>query len=155
MRINDAVTGGALLAGAVALALYARTLPPVPGQQYGAAVFPMLIAFGVGALSLLLIISGVRSWRGAIEVPDVERASSGPLKLALAFAAVLFYILAADALGFLICSVLILLALCLVLGVRWWVAALVAVGVTILIHIVFATLLKVPLPLGILPYMGW
>ena len=47
MRVNDAITGFALLAFAIATFAYARTLPAIPGQDYGAAVFPMLVAAGL------------------------------------------------------------------------------------------------------------
>jgi hypothetical protein len=36
------------------------------------------------------------------------------------------------------------------MGVRWWVAALVAVAATLLIHQTFSGLLRVPLPPGLL-----
>ncbi|WP_207484392.1 tripartite tricarboxylate transporter TctB family protein [Arenibaculum pallidiluteum] len=150
MRINDAVTGGVLLASAVALGLYSSTLPATPGQDYGAAVFPMAIAILVGGLSLFLIASGARAWRGVVELPDRERSFHGPAKFALAFGSVLFYLLAAEPLGFAVCSVLIVFALCVSLGTRWWMAALVALGITAAIHVTFSDLLKVPLPLGIL-----
>ena len=50
MRINDAILGAVLLAFAVAVGLYARTLPAIPGQEYGASVFPTWIALALGAL---------------------------------------------------------------------------------------------------------
>jgi hypothetical protein len=45
-------------------------------------------------------------------------------------------------------SILLLVILMMAMGVRWWVAAPVAVLATVLIQQTFAGLLRVPLPLG-------
>jgi putative tricarboxylic transport membrane protein len=150
MRVNDALIGAVLLAFAIAMFLYARTLPAIPGQQYGAAVFPMLIALGLGGCSLVLVASGVRRWQGAVTWNDWARTHHAWAKLAVVVALILFYILAADLVGFMPMSILILLVFALMMGVRWWVAAAVAVLATLLIQQTFVGLLRVPLPLGLL-----
>ena len=70
---------------------------------------------------------------------------------ALTVGALLFYIFAADKLGFLICGSLILLTLFSTLRVRLRLALPLALVVTIGIHLVFYKLLRVPLPWGMLP----
>jgi putative tricarboxylic transport membrane protein len=150
MRVNDAVIGSVLLAFAIAVFAYARTLPAIPGQEYGAAVFPMLIAIGLGACAVLLIVSGLRQWEGAVAWGDWARTHHAWLNLAVTFGLVLFYILAAQRLGFIPVSIVILLVLLIMMGTRWWVAAPVAVVATVLIQQAFAGLLRVPLPLGLL-----
>jgi hypothetical protein len=62
---------------------------------------------------------------------------------------VVFYILGASVLGFIPTSVLILLVFLMTMGVRWWVAIVVAIAVTLLIQQTFVGLLRVPLPLGL------
>lgn len=79
--------------------------------------------------------------------------------MALNFAAVigvlLFYAVAVDWLGFFITGVTFLLVLMQVFGVtRRWILPL-AAGVTIAIHYGFYTLLRVPLPWGLLEGIAW
>jgi len=149
MRVNDAITGFALLAFAIATFAYARTLPAIPGQDYGAAVFPMLVAAGLAGCGALLIASGLRHWQGAVVWDDWARTHHAWTKIAVVFALVLAYILAAPAIGFVPMSVLILLIFMMMMGVRWWMAAGVAVVATVLIQQTFGWL-RVPLPLGLL-----
>ena len=150
MRVNDAVIGGVLLAFAIAIFAYARTLPAIPGQEYGAAVFPMLIAMGLGGCAVLLIVSGLRHWQGAVAWGEWARTHHAWLNLAITFGLVVFYILAARPIGFIPVSIVILLVLFIMMGTRWWVAAPVAVVATLLIQQTFAGLLRVPLPPGLL-----
>jgi putative tricarboxylic transport membrane protein len=149
MRVNDAITGFALLVFAIATFAYARTLPAIPGQDYGAAVFPMLVATGLAGCGALLIASGLRHWQGAVVWDDWARTHHAWTKVAVVFALVLAYILAAPAIGFVPMSVLILLIFMMMMGVRWWMAAGVAVVATVLIQQTFGWL-RVPLPLGLL-----
>ena len=148
MRVNDAVIGAVLLAFAIALFAYARTLPAIPGQEYGAADFPMLIAVGLGACSVVLLASGVRHWQGAVTWNDWARTHHAWAKLGTVFALILAYILFAQTIGFVPMSTLLLLVLLIVMGARWWVAALVALLATLLIQQTFLGLLRVPLPIG-------
>ncbi len=150
MRVNDAITGTTLLAFAIAMFAYARTLPAIPGQEYGAAVFPMLIAVGLAGCGILMIASGRRHWQGAVVWNDWARTHHAWVRLAVVFVLVLAYILAAPVLGFVPISILILLVFLMVMGVRWWIAAAVAVAATMLIEQTFVGLLRVPLPLGLL-----
>jgi putative tricarboxylic transport membrane protein len=150
MRINDAIIGGVLLAFAILVFAYARTLPAIPGQEYGAAVFPVLIAVGLGACAALMIATGLRHWAGAVMWGQWARTHHAWLNLVITFGLVLFYILASSWLGFVPVSVVILLALLIMMGTRWWVAVPVAIVATLLIQQTFAGLLRVPLPLGLL-----
>jgi putative tricarboxylic transport membrane protein len=150
MRINDALIGCVLLVLAVAVYLYARTLPAIPGQEYGAAVFPVLIAFGLGGCGVALVAAGVRHWNGAVVWNDWARTHHVWSKLAVVVALILAYILTSETIGFIALSILVLLIFLVMMGVRWWVAALVAVAATLLIHQTFSGLLRVPLPPGLL-----
>jgi len=150
MRINDAITGAVLLAFAIGMFAYARTLPAIPGQEYGAAVFPMLIAMGLAGCGILMIASGCRHWQGAVAWNDWARTHHAWVRLAVVLALVSAYILAAPILGFVPMSLVILLVFLLMMGVRWWIAAAVAVAATILIQQTFVGLLRVPLPHGLL-----
>lgn len=155
MRVNDALIGAVLLVLAAAVGLHARTFPAIPGQQFGAAVFPTAIATALGLLALVLVLQGVRAWEGPVAWSDWARSRHGPLNLAVAVGGVLIYVLLADRLGFIPCMAALLFALFLVLGARAWVALAAAALVTLLIHLVFVGLLKVPLPRGLVPPFAW
>jgi putative tricarboxylic transport membrane protein len=74
---------------------------------------------------------------------------------ALMLAVNVFYILAVNALGFIVTGVVYLGALFWVFRVRArWVVPL-AIVVTLAIHYAFYKLLKVPLPWGLLQGIGW
>ena len=148
MRVNDAVLGAGLLALALAVFLYARTLPPVPGQEYGAAVFPMLVAWGLGGAGGLLVVTGARHWQGAWVAAAWTRRPAGWKRLGAVAALVVFYMVASEPLGFMPVSVSMLFALFMLFGARWWVAALVAAVVTVAVARGFGDLLRVPLPRG-------
>jgi putative tricarboxylic transport membrane protein len=150
MRVNDAIIGSVLLAFAVTVFAYARTLPAIPGQQYGAAVFPMVVAAGLGGCGASLVVSGLRHWNGAVAWNDWARTHHVWVRLAVVVGLVLAYILASETIGFLPISIAILLIFLLMMGARWWVAAVVALVATLLIQQTFAVLLRVPLPLGLL-----
>jgi len=64
-----------------------------------------------------------------------------------------FYIFAADTLGFLIAGSLLLLVLFVKLGVPRLTAVVVAIAATAGIHLLFYKLLRVPLPWGLLGFM--
>ncbi|MBD2750449.1 tripartite tricarboxylate transporter TctB family protein [Microvirga sp. BT688] len=150
MRINDAIIGAVLLAFAIAMFAYARTLPAIPGQEYGAAVFPVLVAMGLAGCGVVLIASGVRHWQGAVAWSDWAQTHHAWVRLVVIFALILAYIVVAPALGFVPTSIAILLVFLLMMGVRWWIAAAVAIAATILVQQTFVGLLRVPLPLGLL-----
>ncbi|MBY0294793.1 MAG: tripartite tricarboxylate transporter TctB family protein [Methylobacterium sp.] len=150
MRLNDAVIGGLLLALAVAVFLSARTLPDVPGQRYGAAVFPMLVACGLGGCGLALTLAGLRHWEGAVTPAPWMRSPAAWGRLSATLLLILFYIAAAEPLGFLPVAFVVLFALIVLLGGRWWVAALVAALVALVVAKSFGSLLLVPLPRGFL-----
>jgi putative tricarboxylic transport membrane protein len=150
MRVNDALIGVALLLVALPVFLYARTLPAIPGQDYGAAVFPVLIAAGLSACGALLVASGLRRWQGVAALDPWARSPGSWAKLAAVFGLVLLCTLALDRVGFAPLSVLTLVVLMRVAGARWIVALPAALAATILIQQIFRGLLKVPLPAGIL-----
>ena len=69
--------------------------------------------------------------------------------------AALFYIVFSEALGYLIAAPLALLAFLIATGTRAIAAVPVALLVPLLIHYIFYTLLKVPLPWGLLTEYAW
>lgn len=165
MFIPDKVSG-VMLVGLGAAAAYAGSLlPPVPGQQVGPNVFPMVVGFGL-MLCGGLIAFGVGSALEqeaeadlAAHSDNVEAATSAsPLvngaRTLLPPALLLTYVFIGDALGFVPTAFAIVLAISLVMGARLMLALPLALIAPVIVQLVFAKLLRVPLPPGILP-MPW
>lgn len=155
MRVNDAIIGAVLVVFAVALALYSQTFPDIPGQQYGASVFPTLIAVGMLGSGLLLVVSGLRARAPLLVWADWARERHGVRNVLITVAAILFYILASHRLGFILTAVPILLVLLRMLEVGWIASIVLAVVVTLIVQYVFGSLLYVPLPWGLLAPVRW
>ena len=151
---TDRRVGLGLAALALAVLWSARTFPNVPGQKLGAAFLPMLIGAGflLSAVALMLRKPSPDAAAGA-EAGDsagMPAASEHFGSSAVTIAAVGVYIVASDALGFLLVAPLCLMATFLAQRVRrfpalWW-----SVGGTLVVHLVFYKLLRVPLPWGVL-----
>jgi putative tricarboxylic transport membrane protein len=152
MRVNDSLAGLLLILLAGAVIAYTFTFPAFPGQRFGPALFPRVLATGLILCGLLLIAR--------------ERAAAGPRRPMLAFdgwtrepgrlasfalipAAVLFYILVAESLGFLPTAFLILAVLLLWFGVDWGLGLAIAAALTFFIQFFFGALMRVPLPRGL------
>lgn len=152
MRFNDAVFGVILALAGTAIFLEARSFPPVPGQTYGSALFPMIIGVVLAACGVVLVIQGIgrRHLNPLVTRPEWLKKPRGIASFLFVIASLLFYIIAAGALGFGLTSVLILLSLQLWLGVKPLPAAAVAVLATLVLSLGFGKLLRVPLPRGII-----
>ena len=152
MKFNDAVFGAIFLVLGLAIVSHVRSFPTIPGQQIGPALFPGLVAAGLAGCGALLIWSGLRDrasqpWFVADDWTRSKRHVAGFLAV---IAAIVFYIAAADRLGFLVTGALILFALFLLFGVRPTMAAVVAIAATLAIWYAFYKLLRVLLPWGVL-----
>ena len=157
MRINDAILGGVLLAFSLVVGLYARTFPAIPGQEYGASVFPTWISIALGLCSIVLIAGGMRQWAetGAVALEPWARSGHHLRTLVITIALVVFYILASTPLGFIPTAFIALAILLGVLGVKPLLVPVLATGVTMVVHYGFYSLLRVPLPWGVLTPWAW
>jgi len=136
----------ALLASAVLWT--ARSFPSVPGQKLGAGFLPTLVGVGLLLCGVALVVRSVRS-----SYADDEAVAAGSEHFgssAVVIGVVVFYILAADTLGFLIVAPLCLFAMFKALRVNAVPALLWAVVGTLVVHFAFYKLLRVPLPWGVL-----
>ena len=123
----------------------------MPGQKFGPAWFPGLIAGGLGVCGFFLIVSGVRQRGGAwIALPDWLQRARPALGVASVVIGLLVYIVAVDTLGFHITGGVLLTAWTRILGASWRMAAVVAVVATVAIHFSFNKALRIPLPWGLL-----
>jgi putative tricarboxylic transport membrane protein len=140
--------GAVCLAVPVALAAsqYGIGSPGAPGPGF----WPFCIALAMLALAAAAILRPAPA-------PAADAAASHWGRFAIALASMLLYVLAVERLGYLACTAaLLLVQLRWVEGRSWRVAVLTAAVAAALSLVVFRTLLKVPLPLGILPLPpGW
>jgi putative tricarboxylic transport membrane protein len=100
-----------------------------------------------------LIFNDLRERRPWLALPDWMLRPRPRLAVAAVLGGLLFYVLAADALGFYLTALLIVVLWMRVLGAAWRVALPVAALATVVIHLSFYKLLRIPLPWGVLePY---
>jgi putative tricarboxylic transport membrane protein len=122
----------------------------MPGQRFGPAWFPGVIAAGLGICGVLLIVAGVRQGAPAVALPGWIRRRRPFFGVAAVLGGLMFYIVVADKLGFHLTGVVLLAFWVRVLGGSWRAAAAVAVIGTVAIHLSFYKLLRIPLPWGLL-----
>jgi putative tricarboxylic transport membrane protein len=128
-----------------------RDFPAVPGQKVGAGFLPGLVGIGLLLCAVGLLLRSRRAPATAPEVQEAEQEGERYGAAAVIVAVALAYIFLADWLGFLILAPVGLLAVFLALGVRLQPALLWALGGTVVVHVGFYKLLRVPLPWGLLP----
>jgi putative tricarboxylic transport membrane protein len=153
VRLNDAVIGIALILFALAMIAYTRTFPAMPGQDYGPALFPVLIGIGFIVTGVILVVSGLRRRRVEPLFGGGEWLRSGPhiINFLAVVGGLLLYILASDWLGFIVTSLLLLFCwLVLFRGGKPVSSFVIALAVTLGVDYAFSQLLLVPLPLGVL-----
>jgi len=157
MKFNDAISGGLLLALAIAILVNIQTFPKIPGQSIGPSAFPGLLAGILAVCAVILIERGLRERLGGAWITPGEwlRSRYHAGNFLLTIGVLLFYILLADKLGFIICGVVVLSALFWKLRVRPILIAPIAICVTLLIHAIFYKGLRVPLPWGLLLPVAW
>ena len=170
MKVSDRATG-LMLVVLGALAYYGGSLlPPVPGQQVGPDVFPMVIGAALVACGVLIMLGVgqtfeedekiVTSETGEVADASVVQPERGLVagflhdgwKVLIPPIVLFFYYFASEKLGFWITATLMIFALAWSQGakVKWAIGlALVAPA---LVHLVFYKLLRVPLPFGLLKF---
>ncbi len=158
MKVNDAIIGAILALLGIAILIHIQDYPTIPGQKYGPAMFPGLIACGFIACGALLAKRGIRDLAAgdrAIVLAGWVRQWTLITNFLAVIGALVFYILAADPLGFPITGSLLLIGLFWKLGVRMMMGVPVAIISTALAQFLFYKLMRVPLPWGLLEGLGW
>lgn len=157
MRFNNAIPGGVLVVFALAVIAHASTFPRLHGQNYGPDLFPTLIGIGLGVFGVILIVQGLsqRAQMQWVAIGDWAQKRSNIADVFILLGCMVFYILVSDTLGFIPCSLLIMTTLLLRFGSSWRASLTLAVITTFLIHTLFAKLLLVPLPWGVLQPLAW
>ncbi len=157
MRFNNVIPGGVLILFAMAEIAYANTFPRLHGQDYGPDLFPTLIGIGLFICGAILVVQGIaqRAQVPMVEIGDWAQDRRNIANVVILLAGMIFYILVSGWLGFIPTSLLIMMTLLLRFGSGWLASAVIAITTTFVIHTLFAKLLLVPLPWGILLPVAW
>jgi putative tricarboxylic transport membrane protein len=162
MQLSDRVTGLTIAAIGAAAVYGGSLLPPMPGQPVGPSIFPIVVGAGLCLCGALIVLGVGRVFEAEAEA-DFAAHQAAPalapsqeawlprLKALVPIAALLFYVVAVDTLGFVPTAFLMITAVALALGARWKAALGLAVVAPPIVHLMFFKLLRVPLPDGLLP----
>jgi putative tricarboxylic transport membrane protein len=162
MHLSDRLTGAVLIGLGAAAAYAGSRLPPVPGQQVGPNVFPMVVGIGLALCGVMILLGWGRRFEEEAEAElaahvDPEPASRSDLgkldrlKALLPPALLIFYVFAGDTLGFLPAAAVMVFATALALKAPLRLALPLAIAAPAAVHLIFSKLLRVPLPAGLLP----
>lgn len=164
MRKAPFLTGAILSLLGVGVIAEAMRLPAIPGQTYGPGFFPAVIGIGLLVFGAIYAMSARHPAQPVIQLegegiaPDEleETAPERPFYGALASLVIGLVATIAlwESVGFVLLMSIVLTIFMILLGVRFWNAALVAVGCTIMVYAIFIKILMVPLPAGLLAPLG-
>ncbi|HEY3460036.1 MAG TPA: tripartite tricarboxylate transporter TctB family protein [Casimicrobiaceae bacterium] len=160
MKLHDAVWGALVVSLGIAILVAIRNFPTIPGQQFGPALFPGVIAVGLLICGAALVYKGLSArtpgtparW---IAFDPWVRSRPQVVAFAVVIGVNVLYIALVERVGFVLTAIAYLSALFAVFRVRRrWIVPL-AVVVTLAIHYAFYKLLRVPLPWGWLAPVAW
>jgi putative tricarboxylic transport membrane protein len=150
MKINDAVIGAALAVLGIVILWHIQGFPAMPGQRFGPAWFPGIVAGGLVLCGAALVVQGARSGAPLFALDAWTRRTRPLAGYISVIVGLAFYVAAADPLGFHITAIALLLVWMRILGTRWALAIPVAIVAPIVIHLAFYKGLRIPLPWGVL-----
>jgi putative tricarboxylic transport membrane protein len=157
MGKNDYVGGGIFTGLGIFIWVYTWHFPVLMeagGRHPGPSLFPRVLASLFILFGLVVILNGRRASRSRT-IPHEEEIAGLKLNYfnpVLVIVLIVAFILLAPKLGFLITGTAILVVMMMKLQVRPLRSLFYSLVLTCFIYLVFAKLLRVPLPLGLL---GW
>ena len=146
MKRVDRGVGLALALLAAAVLWSARSFPSVPGQKVGAGFLPMLVGAGLLLCALVLVFRSLAGRSDEAPPRETELYASALVIVVV----IALYVLLADRLGFLLVAPVALLVMFRAFHVGWVPTFAWALGGTLVVHVAFYKLLRVPLPWGLL-----
>ncbi|MGL4497215.1 MAG: tripartite tricarboxylate transporter TctB family protein [Beijerinckiaceae bacterium] len=161
MKLSDRFTGIFLVLLGIAAFYGGSRLPPVPGQQVGPSVFPMVVGAGLVLMGALIAFgighrfeeeAEAELARFSTEDGPVAEPEPAPAWLAwLPPALLVFYFFVSEKLGFTLTAAIMIAVTAFAFNApRRWILP-VAIGGALAIHVVFLKGLRVPLAPGLLP----
>jgi putative tricarboxylic transport membrane protein len=164
MQLSDRTTG-LFLVGLGGITTYgAWFLPPIPGQQIGPGIFPLVVGLGLVFCGLLIAFGIGRQFEDEAEAdlvrhqdaptPETAAPSHAGLRALVPITAIAFYAFAVNTLGFILVGAIMVGASALALRAPWKLALGMAICAPPVVHFIFYKMLRVPLPDGFIP-MPW
>lgn len=127
----------------------------VSGEQFGPMMFPAIIAVGLVVL-IAVVAREVMTQSSGRPVASDDNATANesitPVRSIAVLFALAFYWGASETLGFIATSLLMLLALLILFKVPRFTAVAVAIATSMITYQLFAVVLRVPLPRGLLEW---
>jgi putative tricarboxylic transport membrane protein len=165
MHVSDRISGAAVTFLGLLTIVGAIQFPPMPGQDVGPSAFPIVIGIGLGISGLLIALDighrfeeEAQADLAAIESETMLAGAEGHARSAwrawIPPALLLVYVTVVGQVGFVPTAALLILVASLALGARLRLALPMALLAPFVVHLLFAKLLRVPLPVGLLP-MPW
>jgi putative tricarboxylic transport membrane protein len=155
MQLSDRMSGVLALCLGLVVVLLTRTFPPTPGQSIGPALFPSLAGAGLIAFGAWMVVADRAASGGWLRFDDWVRRPRMVANFALVIGALVVYALVLPVVGFFLSSAVFLVTLMITFGAPPRRALPLAVVVTMAIHYVFYSLLRVPLPWGLFEAVAW
>ncbi len=151
MKISDTVVGAGFVAAGALIFVGTLNYPTLEAGHPGPSLFPRILGGLMAVFGGLVSLQGLRARDVTDEVAWL-RLHRNPsfINAMVVLAGVLAYIFLVEHLGFLIMGALVIFTLMWRLQVRPMKAAVVAIVFNTIVHFLFAKVLRVPLPLGIL-----
>lgn len=150
MKIHDALMGLIFFVIGLIICYVAKDFPDQNDGKPGPWLFPVVLSLMFSACGLILSIKGFRNRNNESLISFNKDLSFGAtLKIIFVVALILFYVFAAESLGFLITMEIVILSLMLILQTKPLPAVIVSTCATVGIYLIFAKALLVPLPEGL------
>jgi putative tricarboxylic transport membrane protein len=151
MRFNDAVIGIFIVIFGLVIVIHVQSYPDMGDGMPGPSLFPTVIGVLLMITGAVQIPKGLRSGASLVSLlPEFNAHGIGNI-LSVIIAS-LFYIYASDFLGILLTSFCIMFGMMQVLKAKVVISAVVSIGATLCIYVIFNKCLMVPLPLGIFSF---
>ncbi|TWA72639.1 tripartite tricarboxylate transporter TctB family protein [Azospirillum brasilense] len=153
-RSADLFAGAVVAVVAVAAIVVSGGFPTMAGldTDVGPARFPIIYAGALLVLSAILVIGRLMPKRGASAEPAEPQAPAEVFRfhrVAIGVVATAVYIYMLSLIGYLPTTVVFLIGMMRLMGMRSWVRApIIAVAVTAFLYLVFLYALQIPLPDG-------
>ncbi|MCV0397322.1 MAG: tripartite tricarboxylate transporter TctB family protein [Rhizobiaceae bacterium] len=125
------------------------------GQNFGAGLFPLAIGSLLCLGGAVLVIEGwlKRRDEALFRLAEWTRNRSDVVNLVIVFACILVFGLFIRQIGFAVLTTLTTALLLLRFGQPWWGAVIAAVIAAAVLQYLFASLMRVPLPPGLLYWL--
>ena len=153
MRFHDFLLGLLIMAASAAIYFTALGFPDQNDGKPGAWLFPCALSILFWICGLCLAVKGLMHFKEQKLISLIPGLTlPGALRIAATVALVVFYILASDYLGFLITMCIVIFLMMVMMRNKLWVSVVAAPISTVAIYLIFAKLLLVPLPEGLLSF---